>query len=147
MQSVFALVVIAWLLCPQLVWAWLGADLVRRQCDLLACDPKEGGNWFTGVFGGLLDWIDNSLDWDSTTTDDGKIDIPSIPATPAAAPTQPEDEVFVQGDKPTASKRCESNAPAVPGPQEAISVSPYILPSHCASSFKCLMLIGREIPF
>lgn len=121
MQSAFPLAVnvIAWLLCPQPVWALLGADLVRRQCDLLACDPT-GDNWLTGFFGGILEWIDN---WDSTTTDDGKIDtpIPAIPASPA--PSQPDDEVFVQGDKLTGSKRCEANAPAASGPQSAISVS------------------------
>lgn len=123
MQSAFALVVIAWLLCPQPLWALLGADLVRRQCDILACDPK-GDNWFTGFFGGILDWIDNGLDWDSTTTDDGKIDT-RIPATPA--PAQPDDEVFVQGDKLTGSKRCEANAPpAASGAQSAISVSQVI---------------------
>lgn len=118
MQSAFALVVIAWLLCPQPVWSLLGADLVWRQCDLLACDPK-GDNWFTGFFGGIIEWIDNSLDWDSTTTDDGKIDT-QIPATPA--PSQPDDEVFVQGDKLPGSKRCEANGPAASGPQSAISV-------------------------
>lgn len=120
MQSAFALVVIAWLLYPQPLWALLGADLVRRQCDiLLTCDPK-GDNWFTGFLGGILDWIDNGLDWDSTTTDDAsKIDS-RIPATPA--PVQPDDEVFVQGDKLTGSKRCEANAPAASGAQSAISV-------------------------
>lgn len=120
MQSAFLLAVIAWLLLPQLVWALLGADVVRRQCDLFACDPKAE-NWFTGFFGGILEWIDNSLDWDSTSTDDGKIDSTRIPPTPA--PSQPEDEVFVQGDKLMGSKRCEANAPAASGPQSAISVS------------------------
>lgn len=121
MQGAFPLAVIAWLLCPQPVWALLGggADLVRRQCDLLACDPK-GDNWFTGFFGGILEWIDN---WDSTSTDDGKIDTTRIPATPPA-PSQPDDEVFVQGDKLTESTRCEANTPAAAsGPQSAISVS------------------------
>lgn len=131
MYSAFALVVIPWLLCLQPVWALLGAEHVRRQCDLLACDPK-GDNWFTGVFGGLLEWIDNSLDWDSTTTDDSKIDT-RIPATPA--PAQPDDEILIQVEDFTGSKRCEANAPADPAPQSAISVS-NILNRYCPSSFK-----------
>lgn len=122
MQSAFPLAVIAWLLCTQPVWALLGADLVRRQCDLLTCDPK-GENWFTGFFGGIREWIDNSLNWDSTIIDDEKIDT-RIPPTPA--PSQPDDEVFVQGDKLTGSKRCEANAPAASGLQSSISVSLHI---------------------
>lgn len=134
MQGAFLLAVIAWLLCPQPVRALLGgADLVRRQCDLLACDPK-GDNWFTGFFGGILEWIDT---WDSTTTDDGKIDT-RIPATPA--PSEPDDEVFVQGDKLTGSKRCEATTPATSGPQSAISVSHIYLKKYCPSSFRILML-------
>lgn len=131
MQSAFVLVAIAWLLCLQPMWALLGVKLVRRQCDLLACDSK-GDNWFTGVFGGILEWIDNSLDWESTTIDDGKTDS-RIPATPA--PAQPDDEVFVQGEKLTGSKKCEANAPAASSPQSAISVS-QIFSKCCPSSLK-----------
>lgn len=128
MQSAFALVVIAWLLCPQLLWASLDTDFVRRQCDLIACDPG-GENWFTGFLGGLSKWIDNSLDWGSTTTDDGMTDL-QIPATPA--PAQTEDEVFVQGQKPPGSKSCEANASPAPDPQGAISVS-HTWNKHCSS--------------
>lgn len=123
MQSAFPLAVIAWLLCTQ-PGALLGADLVQRQCDLLTCDPK-GENWFTGFFGGILEWIDNSLNWDSTGIDDEKIDT-RIPPTPA--PSQPDDEVFVQGDKLTGSKRCEANAPAASSPQSSISVGHIYIP-------------------
>ena len=131
MQSALALVVVAWLLCPQLVWASLGTDFVRRQCDLIACDPGEE-NWFTGFFGGLSKWVDNSLDWGSTTTDDGMTDL-RIPPTPA--PAQPGDEVFVQGEKFTGSKSCEANASPAPDPQGAISVS-HTWNKHCSSSFQ-----------
>lgn len=131
MQSAFVLVATAWLLCLQPMWALLDVKLARRQCDLLACDPK-GDNWFTGVFGGMLEWIDNSLDWESATIDDSKIDS-RIPATPT--PAQPDDEVFVQGEKLTGSKKCEANAPAASTPQSAISVS-QIFSKYCPSSFK-----------
>lgn len=126
MQSAFALVVVAWLLYLHPVWASLGSDFVRRQCDSLACDPS-GENWFTGFFGGLIDWIDNGLDWGSTTTDDGKTNLPPAPA-------QPEDENFVQGEKVTGSKKCEANAPPAPGPQDTISVGQ--ITKYCPSSFE-----------
>lgn len=130
MQSALVLVGVAWLLCPQPVRASLGTGFVRRQCDQVACDPR-GENWFTGFFGGLLEWIDNSLDWGSTTTDDGKTDL-QIPATPA--PADPEDEFFVQGEKLTGSERCEANAPLAPDPQGPISVS-HMFNEHSPSSF------------
>lgn len=131
MQSALALVVVAWLLCPQLVWASQGTEFVRRQCDLIACDSGEE-NWFTGLFGGLSKWVENSLDWGSTTTDDGMADL-RIPPTPA--PAQPGDEVFVQGEKSTGSKSCEANASPTPHPQAAISVS-HPWSKHCSTSFK-----------
>lgn len=138
MQSAFLLAVIAWLLCNQPVWALLGSDLIRRQCDLLACNPK-GENWFKSFFGGVLEWVGHSLDWDSTSPDDSKI-YTLIPPTPA--PSQPDDEVFVEGDKLSRSKKCESNAPDAFGPPIAISVSHIFLKKYYPSSLIRILMLN-----
>lgn len=142
MQSAFFFVLVAWLLCPQPLWASLGTDFVRRQCDSLACD-SGADNWFTGFFGGLLQWVDNSLDWGSSTTDDGKTEL-RIPDTPASA--QSGDENFVQGEKLTGSERCQANAPlGGPGLQDTNSVS-HTFARHCSSSLEFLCVFGRKVP-
>lgn len=145
MRSPLALTVMTWLLRPKPAWASPAVHLVPRQfCDSIVCDPNVD-NWFTGIFGGALEWLDNTFQLElpnsSPITGDSKKDVRN-PDTPASA--QPGDEIFVQDGQHAGSRRCDATAPPTPSPQGTTSVS-HIFKTYLFRVFRILMLIGRKL--